>query len=56
MLGNVLRAHEKNVYCADFRSALKISFKSIWSNVSFKNCVSSLFPVWMMRTLTQVGC
>ncbi len=43
VLENVLCALEKNVYFSVFRwSALQISIKSIWSNVSFKACVSLL--------------
>ena len=43
ILENVPCAVEKNVYSAAFGwNALLISFKSVWSNVSLKACVSLL--------------
>ena len=43
ILENVQRALEKKVYSSAFGwKVLKISISSIWSNVSFKICVSLL--------------
>ena len=48
-LENVSCALEKNVYSSAFGwNVLKVSMRSISSNVSFKTCVSLLFSVLMI--------
>ena len=56
ILGNVPCALEKKVYSSAFGwKVLKISIRSIWSNVPFKDCVSLLILSFDVCPLMTVG-